>query len=332
MMSRLDVMMRGQVLSTKPLVTRSTRNPRLPLGVVSAAPELFMDRPSLNLVGLSWKANGHDIEGMKAEKESLRHVAPRAEFVILANDSSDLMRLTEAGFAAIVANANMFIDDEVFRPLDLPGDTAPVAEAIYVAKFRPFKQHHLCAGLDSVAFIYHKSDDGGVDCEADVRRMFPRARYLNHEAGNGAFRLLSGAQVATYLNRVAVGLCLSSEEGQMRASMEYLLCGLPVVTVPSRGGRDRYLLPEFTVTCEPEPLAIARAVRDVKARGLSRWTIRERVATILAFERRNFLNDLNMLVERVHGVPRFFENLDPIIREPYWERSPREIVEPLIRS
>lgn len=36
------------------------------------------------------------------------------------------------------------------------------------------------------------------------------------------------------------GLILSAEEGACFAAMEYLLCGLPVVTTPNIGGRDEF--------------------------------------------------------------------------------------------
>lgn len=331
-MARPMIEMMGLVLSTDPLITLSTRNPVAPLGVVSAERDVFAGRRSLNLVGLSWMANAHDIEGMIAEREALRREVPGAEFCVLANDSADLLRLTEAGFSTIVANANIFIDDDVFRPIEQPDGTAPIADAIYVAKLRPFKQHNLCAAIESLAFIYYQSDDRTENCEASVRKQFPHARYLNHEAGGGAFRLLSGAEIASYLNRAKVGLCLSSIEGQMRASMEYVLCGLPVVTVPSQGGRDRYLLPDYTITCDADPPSVARAARELAARKLSRRAIRERIEVILAFERHNFLKDLDMLVRRTHGVPWPFMGLAPIIKGNYWNRSSREIVEPLIRS
>ena len=46
----------------------------------------------------------------------------------------------------------------------------------------------------------------------------------------------------------------------MFASMEYLMCGLPVVTTRNRGGRKRYLTPRNSRVVAARPDAVARAV------------------------------------------------------------------------
>ena len=43
-----------------------------------------------------------------------------------------------------------------------------------------------------------------------------------------------------FYNLSKVGLCLSKAEGAMYSSMEYLLCGLPIVSTKSIGGRDEF--------------------------------------------------------------------------------------------
>jgi hypothetical protein len=46
----------------------------------------------------------------------------------------------------------------------------------------------------------------------------------------------------------------------MIASIEYLLCGIPVVSTRSQGGRERYLLPPFVEFVEAYPESVASAV------------------------------------------------------------------------
>lgn len=58
------------------------------------------------------------------------------------------------------------------------------------------------------------------------------------------------------------GLCLSKVEGASFVSIEYLLCGVPVVNAPNIGGRDE-LFPDFAVKTVPDtPEAVAEAVRE----------------------------------------------------------------------
>ena len=47
-----------------------------------------------------------------------------------------------------------------------------------------------------------------------------------------------------------VGLCLSKSEGAMFASIEYLLCGLPIVSTKSVGGRDIFFTDENCIIAD----------------------------------------------------------------------------------
>jgi glycosyltransferase involved in cell wall biosynthesis len=57
-------------------------------------------------------------------------------------------------------------------------------------------------------------------------------------------------------------LILSEEEGACFASSEYLLCGIPVVSTPSKGGRDVWYNEYNSIICDPTPDAIALAVEE----------------------------------------------------------------------
>ena len=96
----------------------------------------------------------------------------------------------------------------------------------------------------------------------------------------------------------------------MRASMEYLLCGLPVVSTPSIGGRDRYFRSDYAVICEPNPRAVADAVKEASARNVSRAHVRRAVLDKVAFDRASFLRTLNALIGRELKSSRAFAGFD----------------------
>jgi hypothetical protein len=54
-------------------------------------------------------------------------------------------------------------------------------------------------------------------------------------------KLLSSEELNDILNKCRVGMVLSRIEGQPRSIREYLLCGLPVVSLEADGGRMSYL-------------------------------------------------------------------------------------------
>ncbi|GAB6165764.1 hypothetical protein JCM19992_17640 [Thermostilla marina] len=78
------------------------------------------------------------------------------------------------------------------------------------------------------------------------------------------YRKLSPTEVAAITNESYTGLALSRTEGVYKASVEFLLCGVPVITTPYRDGRDAFYSPVTTRIVPATPSAIASTVQEVK--------------------------------------------------------------------
>ena len=69
-------------------------------------------------------------------------------------------------------------------------------------------------------------------------------------------------KIPAEIAKARCGLCLSKAEGAMFASIEYLLCGIPIVNTQSLGGRD-VMFPDFAVKTVPDtPEAVAETVQE----------------------------------------------------------------------
>ena len=95
-------------------------------------------------------------------------------------------------------------------------------------------------------------------------------------------------KVTLLLNSARVGLCLSALEGPMYAAMEYLLCGLPVVSTVSLGGRDVWFDSEFVRIVPDDPSAINNAVQELIELKLSPVWIRQQTLGKVWEHRRRF--------------------------------------------
>jgi glycosyltransferase involved in cell wall biosynthesis len=86
---------------------------------------------------------------------------------------------------------------------------------------------------------------------------------------------------------------------------EYLLCGLPVITTPSKGGRTEYLDSTNSVTVKPTQAAVragvALAIRKLQSREFNRTAIRAGAIARSAAFRLVFVNDLARVLHN-HGV------------------------------
>ncbi len=302
------------VISLDPLITYTKRHVPTPIGLAGRCPELFTGRPSLHLIGVCWALYPGDIAEIASEIRRMASVLPNALFVFLATSDHDLYRLSAAGIPCLLANTAIFTDEKIFRPMPPFEEPGFAYDAIYNARFEPYKRHELARLIQNLALVYDSRFDGSESPFAnEVRAMFPKAHYINHDLGGGAYVSLDKSMVTRELNRSRCGLCLSEVEGYMRAAMEYLLCGLPIVTTESIGGRDRYFQHPFVIKTSADPQSVRDAVAEMVGRKLNKHAIRDHVGRIVDFERRNFLAATNTIVRDVFGTTSFFSTVRPFI-------------------
>jgi glycosyltransferase involved in cell wall biosynthesis len=122
---------------------------------------------------------------------------------------------------------------------------------------------------------------------------------------DGLPRSIPDDKVNAAYARAAVGLCLSEVEGAMYVSAEYLLAGLPVVSTPSRGGREFLFDPEFCRIVPPDPRAVRDAVLALRAENIPREHVRNRTIARMAAQRAEFVDLLDSILAARHRRARF---------------------------
>jgi glycosyltransferase involved in cell wall biosynthesis len=315
----------GCVVSRSPLVTVSKSEAVLPLGLASLAPERFADQPSLNFIGLTWSHETTDlVQDIARHFAEAERVLPKARFVIMASTPTEQVQFARAGVPNILANELIFVDERLFVPPPRGATRRHRFDAVYNARFRPLKRHDLASRVDNLLLVYGEPEHAEF---ARVKQLLPDAAFANH--ANGEYRYIDEKTLRELLGECGVGLCLSPVEGAMRASIEYRLCGLPVVSIKSAGGRDRYLLGPHVRVVDADPDAVASAVRDLNAIPFDPVAVREFAGSLIAFDRYNFLSTVNKLVEHVFGVHDSFTSFRPFARFPVYWRTPAEIFAPL---
>jgi hypothetical protein len=178
--------------------------------------------------------------------------------VLIANSELECVTLRSAFPAAtevILVNNTSFLDTETFNIIP---HIEKKWRCIINSKPFPFKRLHLSSLIQGKAFITYMT-------ETADRYNTPRVSLLEMNA-SAIFRNVADSDVAGYLNQSKIGAILSEEEGACYANTEYLLCGLPVVSTPSRGGRDIFYDETTAVICQPEADDVARAVQYAEER------------------------------------------------------------------
>jgi Glycosyl transferases group 1 len=144
-------------------------------------------------------------------------------------------------------SANIYINEHLYQPLAEP----KIYDAIYTAQLAAFKRLSLAKQVERLMVVSY----GG-----DLHAFYPD---LKHAEFNREF--LPRPELARKYNQAYAGLCLSAQEGAMLASCEYLLCGIPVVSTPSKGGRDEFFSPQNSIIVPPDPAQVAKAVQHWKS-------------------------------------------------------------------
>ena len=196
-----------------------------------------------------------------------RHRAayPKHEFTFLANNSKQLEMFKELNAEAVICNQNALVDERLF---DVIPDSPKKYDAIYNARVSPYKRHYLATRIASLALVTVVNDKTCKDYFAHITEVLPQAAWLNFKGQLRVenYKMIPQAELGKYLNQAKVGLCVSASEGAMFASIEYLLCGLPVLSTPSVGGRDAFFDSDCAEIADDTPEALGNGLRALLAR------------------------------------------------------------------
>jgi glycosyltransferase involved in cell wall biosynthesis len=188
-----------------------------------------------------------------------------------------------------------------------------------VARFNRFKRHELARQVRSLGLVtYRVWEQVEPLHEIKVHWQLRHARLFNQRTRTGLnYQLIPPSRVVEIINQARVGLILSEEEGANNATMEYLLCGLPVVSTESIGARDEFFDPEHVRVVPPNSGAVAEAVRDLASRRLNPHEIRESVLAKMQPHRERFIRYVQSLYNELQVNRSFAEEWPKVFKDKF---------------
>lgn len=236
---------------------------------------------------------------------AMREVFPEHQYLFLTNDHEENALLNRFGLPNYFCHHNAFLDENVFTPLP---HIAKSLDAVYTARLTRGKRHALARNIPAWGLLHglgtsRKKQE--LSYLRHLRRLMPGMVLMNGDPETGTYSLLSPQQVNQAYNRARVGLCLSAIEGGNYATTEYLLCGLPVVSTRSKGGREIFLDPEVSRIVEDDAQAVAQAVSELIAQRLPPQLVRLRTLVKLREMRGDFIRLINAILAREGKTPDF---------------------------
>jgi len=281
------------VFSRKPLILYTNA----PLGEGFA--KVIRRRRVIILGRLNWRFEQPEaMDHLAGSDRAFRRLCPNARTIYCCNSQVERTFARERGLEAEWINHNTFIDENLFTP-----DPTAVKrfDAIYDAQLYHGKRHELAAEVRSLALISFINNDSLTDdYRAVIERTMAHAYWFNNPLLPD-WRKLTLSEIAAAYNQARTGLALSAAEGAMRASLQYLLCGLPVVSTRAEGGRDTFFTEDTALIVEDKASAVAEGVRTLIARELDPLYVRERTLEVVREKRAAFCAFIDRL-RREEGV------------------------------
>lgn len=239
---------------------------------------------------------------------------PGHSFVAMHVSDLEEKKYRELGIPSIPGNPNLFTDEAHFVGEAAPHPDLPDCLSIYIARMAPWKQHELAAHLDDPLFVYGDPVDPSERAQfKKLQGEFRLGNFINHRLGKGRYHYLGRQELASVMARARVALALSTEEGCMRASVECLLAGLPIVSVPSIGGRELLFTSDTALIVEPTPEAVRTGVDAMLARGLGRDEVRRATLNRVREERERFLDAANRQIASKLGAFAPRVKIEPLL-------------------
>ena len=160
-----------------------------------------------------------------------------------------------------------------------------------------------CQNTGLISYLQHPND---WEYFQNSFRLLKKVKWLNYFEGK--FNWLSTTEINELLNKSCVGLCLSQIEGAMYASIEYLYCGLPLISTPSHGGRAEFFDPEYTLIVPDDVDSIADAVQTHSFSCNDPWLIRKKTLNHIDLHR----NTYNQIICKILSEYGYMPSYNPI--------------------
>ena len=278
------------ILSTQPLIV-AFKGTDLFLGKAEQTlPEWF--RPKHVLEHITWwSAPLHRM--VKFKLRQMRHSIKGRTHHLMVNTLDEEKVRQRLFLRGTHFNHCLYLNEHLFQPLI----ESKKYDAIYAARLDPSKRHQLAKDIKN---LYVATFGGDGDLHAFCSE-------LQHAEFNDNF--LPQNELVKKYNQAYTGLCLSEVEGPMKAAIEYLLSGIPVVSTPSKGGRDEFFNAQNSIIVPPEPGAVAQAVKHWKVSPPDHQIIREQVLDQFNYLRKGYCNYIAKLINQEGGEKKNPEEL-----------------------
>jgi glycosyltransferase involved in cell wall biosynthesis len=269
----------------------------------------------------AWIWTYRNLPGLARLRWEAARKSKTLHFMCCARETDRMLRRFR--FPGRHVSISSYVNEHVFQVTH----EAKEYDAVYAAAMVPYKRMHLAREVARL-LIQTYGSSRTPEGDYDLPSFEPAIAHASYNRG-----WVAAEEVVARFNRARVGLALSAVEGAMLATVEYMLCGLPVVSTPCRGGREEFFDERYVKMVEPHSDAVARGVAELIARQIDPMLVRQETLEKLERHRRRlcaYIRDIiretgasvpseDRVYERIFGTSR--GTVACFVPERYYERK-----------
>lgn len=205
----------------------------------------------------------------------------KSKFIVCCNSKEELILCRLFSLNSHLLNQNMHECENEFVIKQVPKKY----DAIYIAQARPFKRMYLANLIKDLFILTYGCQKCQNEEGNDLSKFDPS---IKHAIWNKSF-IHDRDKISELICESHAGLALSKREGAMWASVQYLLCGIPIVTTKSQGGRDYFYDSSYVQVVKDKDLNILQGVKNYIQNPVNPQSIRSVILDKIKKHRHDYL-------------------------------------------
>ena len=226
----------------------------------------------------------------------------RKNIIFLSPNLDGILWAYEYGYNAILTNHNCFLDYNIFT---INNDEPIKYNMVMNCRPELWKRPYLAESVSDLAYI--KGYNFNKEDIYDYSKL--KCKFMNK-------KIISSQEVNAIYNQSYCAGIFSEKEGACYSSSEYLLCGLPVISTFSKGGRDTWYTQHNSIIVEPTKEDVTNAVEQcilkMQSGEFNRQEIRDNHINMASQMRKNIINCIKYIF--------YLHNIEVDVSE-YWEKQ-----------
>ena len=200
---------------------------------------------------------------------------PNIEFLFLCNSVDEKLYFDQVHLQSIHCHAAVFLDEHRYQ---VENTNVKDFQAVYRSDIKPCNRHDLAVDIDDLLLVGNYTPSDAIHF-TNVMDNLQTAKFVRPKG-----------RVDSLLTRSKVGVCLGDADGDVFSCVEYLLCGLNVVTTDDYKANTLFYNDDYVTVTRSFSTAINKAVKESSKYNVDPYVIREKTLHILAEHRARFID------------------------------------------